>query len=195
MEFTFPGKFLIRDSDDNGCILERKTGSYGIKMVIDLRGKVVRVNTGVPQLDSLIKFFALNAEMGLEVFAEWAGGMDSKGAEMLGIMLGTGLREIFDRKKRRGLGHSVSVFKGNVSSVTVSLVGSPEERPLKVQLAGGNQKTRDTLAGGIIEFLGGLCDGINGEINVYLKMGDDPVYMIESLSKGLGRSVGFAFSE
>ncbi len=195
MAIAFPGKFLIKDSDSNGCILERKNKSYGMKMIINLNGKIIRINTGVSVLNDLMKFFALNSEIGLEVSVKWVEQPDSKGIGMLGLMLGTGLREIFNKKKRRGLGHSVSVYKGSVSSVTIALVGSPEGNPLKIQLAGGNQKTRDALANGIIDMLSGLCDGINAEINLYLKMGDNPTYMIESLSRGLGRSMRFAFSE
>ncbi len=187
-------RFLVRDSDRNGCFLERKTKSYRISVLIDRKRRVSRTDTGMKDIDSFIRLLSLNSEIGLEVSSEWKEGSSPEG-RMTGLMIGTGFRELFGKmKKARGLGHFVSVFKDSVSSVTVSFVDSPEGNPLSVQLEGGAGDTRRTMMG-MVDFLEGFCEGMAGELRIYLKPGGKPEFMLESLARGMGRSLSSALSE
>jgi imidazoleglycerol-phosphate dehydratase len=185
----------IKKATETEVVAERLTRESKITCRIDSgKRRETRIDTGLQFLNHMIETIAWRMNLNIDLK------FDAKNfklthviAEDSGIVLGSALRALFEKRMKRGVsGASRSIIDEGCATAAASIEGRPK------LILEGNPVTdltmvEDTKTCDLDDFLDGLALGLGATIRIKVESGKDPHHTWESIFRALGEALREAF--
>jgi len=187
----------IKKATNKEVVAERITRESKIKCVIDSnKRRKTKIDTGLAFLNHMIETIGWRMNLNIDFkYTTTNFKLTHVIAEDSGIVLGSALRAMFEKKmtSAKGVsGASRSIIDEGCATAVVSIEGRP-----KLFLE-GNPVTdltmvEDTKTCDLDDFLDGLALGLGATIRIVVESGKDPHHTWEAMFRALGEALRQAF--
>ncbi len=185
----------IKKATESEVVAERATRESKITCRIDSKNRrETKIDTGLQFLNHMIETIAWRMNLNIDFkFDATNFKLTHVIAEDSGIVLGSALRAMFERRMEKGVeGASRSIIDEGSATAAVSIEGRPK------LIFEGNPATEmetveDTKTCDLDDFLDGLALGLGATIRITVESGKDPHHTWESIFRALGEALREAF--
>lgn len=185
----------IKKATDKEVVAERVTRESKITCTIDSGARRnTKIDTSLAFLNHMIETIGWRMNLNIElVYKTTNFNLTHVIAEDSGIVLGSALRAMFEKKMMKGVsGASRGIIDEGCATAAVSIEGRPklflEGNPVTDLTMVEDMKTCD-----LDDFLDGLALGLGATIRIVVESGKDPHHTWEAMFRALGEALRQAF--
>ncbi len=185
----------IKKVSEKEVVAERATRESRITCRIDSKKRrETKIDTGLQFLNHMIETIAWRMNLNVDFKFEATNfKLTHIIAEDSGIVLGSALRAMFERRMKKGVeGASRSIIDEGSATAAVSIEGRPK-LIFEGNIATDLTEVEDTKTCDLDDFLDGLALGLGATIRITVEAGKDPHHAWESVFRALGEALREAF--
>jgi len=185
----------IKKATEKEVVAERVTRESKIKCRIDSgKRRKTKIDTGLQFLNHMIETIGWRMNMNIDLeFKAVNFKLTHVIAEDSGIVLGSALRALFEKRMKKGVnGASRSIIDEGSATAAISIEGRPKLF-LEGNAATDMTAVEDMKTADIDDFLDGLALGLGATIRITIESGKDPHHTWEAAFRALGEALRETF--